>query len=234
MPYIARHPQIALVDELAHTNRPRPAGTDTKRLSRRRGADQTTASTFYTTVNIQMSKALNERRVEQITHIRVREKRCPLHFRSRRRHRARRLTPDDLIQRMKDGKVYVPAQADAALDHYFSPANMTALRELALGEYGRGVDDAAAVDMQAHDIPEVHGGRTSVSGCIQTGRSRAPPASLCDTPNGCRRPLQRQWTALYVETQRQPAAKRGGRDRIADTLRLRPNAWRRTTTSREG
>src|SRR6202166_4764885 len=42
------------------------------------------------------------------------------------------LTPDDLIQRLKEGKVYVPKQAERALEHFFSPANLTALRELAL------------------------------------------------------------------------------------------------------
>ena len=51
------------------------------------------------------------------------------------------LTPEDLIQRLKEGKVYVPKQAERALKNYFSPANLTALRELALRRTAERVDE---------------------------------------------------------------------------------------------
>ena len=51
------------------------------------------------------------------------------------------LTPDDLIQRLKEGKVYVPEQAERALEHFFSPGNLTALRELALRRTAERVDE---------------------------------------------------------------------------------------------
>jgi K+-sensing histidine kinase KdpD len=54
------------------------------------------------------------------------------------------LTPDDLIQRLKEGKVYVPKQAERALEHFFSPANLTALRELALRRTAERVAVAAS------------------------------------------------------------------------------------------
>jgi hypothetical protein len=62
------------------------------------------------------------------------------------------LTPDDLIQRLREGKVYVPEQAQRALEHYFSPGNLTALRELALRRTAQRVDEQLLTHMQAHAI----------------------------------------------------------------------------------
>ena len=63
------------------------------------------------------------------------------------------LTPDDLIQRLKEGKVYIPKQAERALEHFFSPANLTALRELALRRTAERVDEQLLTEMQARAIP---------------------------------------------------------------------------------
>ena len=63
------------------------------------------------------------------------------------------LTPDDLIQRLKEGKVYVPKQAERALTNFFSPANLTALRELALRRTAERVDEQLLTEMQARAIP---------------------------------------------------------------------------------
>ena len=62
------------------------------------------------------------------------------------------LTPDDLIQRLKEGKVYVPNQAERALAHFFAPANLTALRELALRRTADRVDEQLLTQMQAGAI----------------------------------------------------------------------------------
>src|SRR6202007_1306451 len=62
------------------------------------------------------------------------------------------LTPEDLIQRLHDGKVYVPQQAERAVRHYFSPGNLTALRELALRRTAQRVDDQLLTHMRAHAI----------------------------------------------------------------------------------
>src|SRR6202007_3488912 len=62
------------------------------------------------------------------------------------------LTPDDLIQRLKEGKVYVPQQAERAVRHYFQPGNLTALRELALRRTAQRVDDQLLSHMRAHAI----------------------------------------------------------------------------------
>src|SRR5205085_1567747 len=125
---IARRPQIALVDELAHTNAPGSRHPkrylDAEELLSR-GID------VYTAVNIQHIESLNDV-VAQITHVRVRETVPDKIFDRADAIELIDLTPDDLIQRLKEGKVYVPKQAERALEHYFSPGNLTALRELAL------------------------------------------------------------------------------------------------------
>ena len=93
------------------------------------------------------------------------------------------LTPDDLIQRLKEGKVYVPKQAERALKHYFSPANLTALRELALRRTAERVDEQLLEEMQARAIPG-RGPRASAFSSA-SARTRAPPAS-CAMPSGLR------------------------------------------------
>ena len=62
------------------------------------------------------------------------------------------LTPDDLIQRLKEGKVYVPKPGERALENYFSPGNLTALRELALRRTAQRVDEQLLKHMQANAI----------------------------------------------------------------------------------
>src|SRR6266850_994362 len=210
---IARHPQIVLADELAHTN------TEGSRHPKRyldveellgRGID------VYTTVNVQHIESLNDV-VAQITHVRVRETVPDSVFDRADAVELVDLTPDDLIQRLKDGKVYVPKQAERALEHFFSPANLTALRELALRRTAERVDEQLLTEMQAGAIsgPWAAGERILV--CI----SEDPRAAgLVRTT---KRRADRQhapWTALYVETRRSLQLSEEERDRIADTLRL--------------
>src|SRR5262249_49071316 len=114
---IARHPQIALVDELAPTNAPRsPPPTPCPHVEEllNHGID------VYTTVNIQHIESLNDV-VAQITHVRVRETVPDSVFDRADAIELVDLTPDDLIERLKEGKVYIPQQAERALEHYFSP-----------------------------------------------------------------------------------------------------------------
>ena len=145
---IARRPQIALVDELAHTNAPGSRHPkrylDVEELLSR-GID------VYTAVNIQHIESLNDV-VAQITHVRVRETVPDSIFDRADAIELIDLTPDDLIQRLKEGKVYVPKQAERALEHYFSPGNLTALRELALRRTAERVDEQLLTHMQANAI----------------------------------------------------------------------------------
>src|SRR6266508_3198172 len=146
---IARRPQIVLVDELAHTNAP-----GSRHPKRYLDAEELLnhGIDVYTTVNIQHIESLNDV-VAQITHVRVRETVPDSVFDRADAIELVDLTPDDLIERLKEGKVYVPQQAERALEHYFSPPNLTALRELALRRTAERVDEQLLTEMQARAIP---------------------------------------------------------------------------------
>src|SRR5499433_1970014 len=210
---IARHPQIALVDELAHTNAPGSRHPkrylDVEELLNH-GID------VYSTVNIQHIESLNDV-VAQITHVRVRETVPDAVFDRADAIELVDLTPDDLIERLKEGKVYVPKQAERALEHYFSPGNLTALRELALRRTAERVDEQLLTHMQANAIagPWAAGERILV--CV----SEDPrTAGLVRYSKRLADRLHAPWTAIAIETRRSLQLTDEQRDRLADTLRL--------------
>src|SRR5499433_2067886 len=210
---IARRPQIVLVDELAHTNAPGSRHPkrylDVEELLSH-GVD------VYTTVNIQHIESLNDV-VAQITRVRVRETVPDQIFDRADAVELVDLTPDDLIERLKEGKVYVPKQAERALQHFFSPANLTALRELALRRTAERVDEQLLTEMQAHAIqgPWAAGERIVV--CV----SEDPRcAGLVRYAKRLADRLHGPWTALYIEGRRAVQLSEEERDRVADTLRL--------------
>jgi two-component system sensor histidine kinase KdpD len=210
---IARQPQIVLVDELAHTN---AAGSrhpkrylDVEELLRH-------GINVYSTINIQHIESLNDV-VAQITRVRVRETVPDSVFDRADAVELVDLTPDDLIQRLKEGKVYVPKQAERALEHFFSPANLTALRELALRRTADRVDDQLLTQMQAGAIPGPWAAGERIVVCVSEDPRAAAlvryAKRLADRIHG-------PWTALYVESRRSLQLSEEERDRIADTLRL--------------
>src|SRR5579862_218220 len=210
---IARRPQIVLVDELAHTNvegsRHPKRYLDVEELMSN-GID------VYTTNNIQHIESLNDV-VAQITHVRVRETVPDTVFDRADAVELVDLTPADLIARLKEGKVYVPRQAERALEHFFSPANLTALRELALRRTAERVDEQLLSEMQAHAIqgPWAAGERILV--CI----SEDPRAAgLVRYAKRLADRLHGPWLGLYVEGRRSVQLSEEDRDRVADTLRL--------------
>jgi len=210
---IARHPQIVLVDELAHTNAPGSRHPkrylDVQELLGH-GID------VYTTVNIQHIESLNDV-VAQITHVRVRETVPDSVFDRADAIELVDLTPDDLIERLKEGKVYVPKQAERALEHYFSPGNLTALRELALRRTAERVDEQLLTHMQAHAIPGPWAAGERILVCI----SEDPRAAgLVRYAKRLADRLHAPFTALCVETRRSLQWTEVERDRVADTLRL--------------
>ena len=210
---IARRPQIVLVDELAHTN-----ATGSRHPKRYLDVEEllNRGINVYTTVNIQHIESLNDV-VAQITGVRVRET-VPNSILDRADAiELVDITPDDLIQRLREGKVYVPKQAERALEHFFSPANLTALRELALRRTAERVDEQLLMEMQARAIsgPWPAGDRLLV--CV----SEDPRAAgLVRYTKRLADRLHAPWTALYVETKRSLQLTEEERDQVADTLRL--------------
>jgi two-component system sensor histidine kinase KdpD len=145
---LKRRPELLLVDELAHSNIP-----GSRHPKRYQDVEELLDAGIdvYTTVNIQHIESLNDV-VAQITHVRVRETVPDSIIDRADAIELVDLTPDDLIQRLKEGKVYVPKQAERALKHYFSPANLTALRELALRRTAERVDEQLLEHMRARAI----------------------------------------------------------------------------------
>ncbi|MFU0503142.1 DUF4118 domain-containing protein [Pseudaminobacter sp. NGMCC 1.201702] len=208
-----RAPQLVLVDELAHTN-----AEGSRHPKRYMDVEDLLAAGIdvYTTVNIQHLESLNDV-VAQITRIRVRET-VPDAFIDRADEiEVIDITPGDLIQRLKEGKVYVPKTAQRALTHYFSPGNLTALRELALRRTAQRVDQQLLTHMQVHAIsgPWAAGDRVLV---VVNEHPKAQ--ALLRYARRLAERLRAPWVALYVETAHALRLSEAERDRIADAMRL--------------
>jgi two-component system sensor histidine kinase KdpD len=210
---LARKPKLAIVDELAHTNA--PGSRHPKRyLDVEELLDN--GIDVYTAVNIQHIESLNDV-VAQITRVRVRETVPDTLIDRADDIELVDLTPNDLIQRLKEGKVYVPHQAERALEHYFSPGNLTALRELALRRTAERVDEQLLSHMQANAIsgPWAAGERILV--CV----NEDPRAlGLIRYTKRLADRLHAPWTAVCIETGRSFQLSDEERDRVAAALRL--------------
>jgi two-component system, OmpR family, sensor histidine kinase KdpD len=142
---IARKPQVVLVDELAHTNA--PGSRHTKRFQDVLEILDNGIN-VYTTVNVQHLESRSDT-VAQITGIIVRETLPDEIFENADEIEVIDLTPDELLQRLYDGKVYTPDRSKEAIESFFRKGNITALREMAL----RIVADR--VDKQLHDYMQL-------------------------------------------------------------------------------
>ncbi len=148
---LARRPRIALVDELAHRNVP---GSRHERRWQDVMELLDAGIDVHTTVNIQHLESLNDI-VHRITGIRVGETVPDIVFDRLRDIRLVDLPPRELIERLHQGKVYLPEQAERALHAFFSPSNLAALRELAMQTATDLVDDDVREAHTARGIPGV-------------------------------------------------------------------------------
>ena len=210
---LARRPALALIDELAHTNAP-----GSRHPKRYLDVEELLAAGIdvYTTLNIQHVESLNDV-VARITRVRVRET-VPDRILDRADEiELIDLTPDDLIRRLHEGKVYVAKHAERALRHYFSPGNLTALRELALRRTAQRVDAQLLTHMRSHAIegPWAAGERVIVCVCED-----ARASGLVRHAKRLADYLHAPLTALFVETRRSLEYSDAERDRLAQTMRL--------------
>ncbi|HUB64314.1 MAG TPA: sensor histidine kinase KdpD [Methylocella sp.] len=210
---LARRPCLVLVDELAHTNAP-----ESRHPKRYMDVEELLAAGIdvYTTLNIQHVESLNDI-VAGITKIRVRETvpdsiidlACDIELVD--------LTPEDLIARLNEGKVYVPEQAERATRNYFSPGNLTALRELALRRTAQRVDAQMVDYMRAHRI---EGSWPAGERVLVLLNSAAGANAIVRHAKRMADRLRAQWTAIHVETPADTRASEADRDKIAQALRL--------------
>jgi two-component system sensor histidine kinase KdpD len=210
---LARRPKLVLVDELAHTNAP-----GSRHPKRFQDVEELLGAGIdvYSTLNVQHVESLNDV-VAKITRVRVRETVPDSIIDRADEVELVDLTPEDLIQRLKDGKVYVPDQAARAVRHYFLPGNLTALRELALRRTAQRVDEQMVTYMQAHAIsgPWEAGERVLV--CINEDPGSQ---ALVRYARRLTDRLRAPWTAIHVETAGALRLAEAERDRIAECLRL--------------
>jgi two-component system sensor histidine kinase KdpD len=201
-----------LVDELAHTNAPgsrHPKRYQDVEEILDHGID------VYSTLNVQHLESLNDV-VAQITRVRVRETVPDSILDQADDVELVDLTPEDLLQRLKEGKVYIADTAERAAQNYFVPGNLTALRELALRRTAQRVDAQMVNYMRAHAIqgPWEAGERVLVYIDERPGT-----AALVRYTRRLADRLRAFWAAIYVETGRAADLGDADRDRVAEALR---------------
>lgn len=210
---LARSPELVLVDELAHTNI-----SGSRHARRYQDVQELLAAgiNVYTTINIQHLETLNDV-VARITGVTVRETVPDRILEQTAQIQLVDIRPEELIQRLKDGKVYVPGQAEEALRRFFRPGNINALRELALRYTARRVDRQVESYMRVHGIagPWPTGERVMV--CI----SASPFSSqLIRTARRMAEGLQAEWLAVFVDTPRRFPVREEEREQLAKNLHL--------------
>ncbi len=209
---LKRRPALALVDELAHENAP-----GSRHPKRWMDVEELLVSGIdvWTTMNVQHVESLNDV-VAQITRVRVRET-VPDSVLGQAEIELIDLTPDELRQRLHEGKVYVPEAASRALEHYFSHGNLTALRELALRRTAERVDDQMVQYMRAHGFAGPWAAGERLLACVHGGEGAA---ELVRHAKRLADRLKAPWTAIHIQTAADRRASEAASDRVADTLRL--------------
>ncbi|RON41751.1 sensor histidine kinase KdpD [Pseudomonas brassicacearum] len=213
---LAAKPKLVLVDELAHSNA--PGSRHTKRWQ---DIQELLAAGIdvFTTVNVQHLESLNDK-VRGITGVQVRETLPDWVLQEADELLLIDLPPRELLERLRDGKVYVPEQARAAIDAFFTQTNLTALRELAMQTAAAQVDDDLAQGYRqlGQAAPAVRGRLlVGVDGDAQAERlvrhasrvaqRRHLPWSLVHVDNGSVRDEQ---SRLCLQSAQQLAERLGG------------------------
>ncbi len=210
---IARRPQLAIVDELAHTNiegsRHEKRHQDVEDLLNE-GID------VYTTLNIQHVESLNDI-VTRISRVQVRETIPDKVLELASEIELVDLPPDDLIQRLRQGKVYVPEQAGRAIRNFFSKGNLTALRELAMRVAAERVDAQMLNYMRTHAIPGPWPAQDRLLVCINES---AVSKRLVRTARRMAERARIPWIAVYVRTPHYESLSDTAKSRIAEAMRL--------------
>lgn len=212
---LVRKPDIVLVDELAHTNIP-----GSRHVRRFQDVEELLKSgiNVYTTVNIQHIESLNDV-VAQITGVVVRETVPDSVVEQADNVQLIDISPQDLMKRLQEGKVYVAGQAEQALRHFFRRGNINALREMALRFMAKRVDSDLSEYMREHKIagPWPASGRVMV--CVGASPFSAhlirAACRLADGSNA-------EWLAVHIETSNRFSSmeRERQRDRVARNMRL--------------
>ncbi|WP_296749088.1 two-component system sensor histidine kinase KdpD [Thiobacillus sp.] len=220
---LARKPALILVDELAHSN---VAGS--RHPKRWQDVEELLAAGIdvWTTVNVQHLESLNDI-VGGITGIQVRETLPDRVFEQADEVALVDLPPDELLQRMKEGKVYLPQQAERAVRNFFRKGNLIALRELALRRTADRVDAQMREYRADRAIETVWQTKERLLVCVGPGAGgdRLVRAAARLAGN-----LHADWIAVYVETPALQRLSEANRDKILRTLALARELGAETAT----
>jgi two-component system sensor histidine kinase KdpD len=222
---LARHPEILLVDELAHSNVTggEPAPRHPKRWQ---DIEELLAAgiSVWTTVNVQHLESLNDL-VFQTTGVRQRET-LPDHvFDEADDIELIDLPPDDLIARLRAGKVYVGEHAGTAVERFFRKQNLMALREIALRRVADRVEAAARALPVDRTQTRIAGDRVLVA----VGPDEQAP-ELVRAAKRMADALDAEWTVVYVETPALLRLSEAARNRRIEVLRLAESLGGETVT----
>jgi two-component system sensor histidine kinase KdpD len=210
---LARRPALVLVDELAHSN-----VEGSRHPKRWQDVEELLSAGIdvYSTVNVQHLDTLNDV-VSGITGIRVWETVPDRVFDRADEVVLVDLTPDELLQRLRQGKVYMPQQAERAIRNFFRKGNLIALRELALRRTADRVDVEMLQYRRDQSVEAIWRTRESLLACVGPGaegdpvvRSAARLATRLEVP----------WHAIYVETPRLSRASQARRKMLIRQLEL--------------
>jgi two-component system, OmpR family, sensor histidine kinase KdpD len=210
---LMRRPQLVLVDELAHTN---PPGS--RHPKRYHDVEELLAAGIdvYTTLNIQHLESLNDV-IAQITGVIVRETIPDSVLDQVTEIELTDLPPDELRNRLQEGKVYIPEQAAQAIQNFFRKGNLTALRELTMRLAAKRVDDQMREYMKTKAIP----GPWPAAERLLVGVSSHHLAErLVRSTYRLADELNTEWLAVYVETPGHSRLSPEQQDRVARTLLL--------------
>ncbi len=219
---LARRPSLLLVDEYAHSNVP-----GSRHPKRWQDVDEllNAGIDVWTTLNIQHLESLNDV-VQKISRVRVRETVPDSVFDKADEVVLVDFPPDELLKRLAEGKVYVQDTAARAVEHFFKPQNLTALRELALRRAAERVDASLIERMQAQAIEGPWAAGERILACIGPDpisptvvRTAKRLADLMDAP----------WMAVTVE---RPGAIHddAARQRIDEAMKLAESLGAETQT----
>lgn len=223
---LARHPALILMDELAHSN-----AHGSRHPKRWQDVEELLDAGIdvLTTVNVQHLESLNDV-VGGVTGVRVRET-VPDHvFDEATEVVLVDLPPDDLRQRLNEGKVYIPGQAERAIEHFFRKGNLIALRELALRRTADRVDDQMRAFRDTQGRERVWHTRDSILLCVGHGSGNEKLvriAARLAARLGC------HWHAVYVETPKLHRLPESQRRAILRALRLAQELGAETATLSE-
>ncbi|MGZ6315942.1 MAG: ATP-binding protein [Anaerolineales bacterium] len=210
---LKRHPALVIVDEMAHTN-----AQGMRHAKRYQDIEEILDGGIdvYTTLNIQHLESLNDV-VAQVTGVIVHETVPDRVIDEASEIEVIDLPPDELLTRLKEGKVYIPDQAARAIREFFRKGNLTALREMALRRAAERVDGQMRSYMRTRAIPAVWPATERLLVCI----SPSPYAEkVVRTGRRLADELNAEWFTVYVEVATKPENNPTNRARIDQALRL--------------